>query len=188
MSLPQPQTHSIRGASQIGAPGLPLEVHSLAVGADDEDHLDRPVGGTEPVRRPRAELGRLSGLEQMLVVAQYQPQLAGEDVDPVAACMDAELLRRLARDGIVVECCVTSNYHTGAVRAGARHPLHAFLEAGVKIAICCDNTTVSRTDQTRETLKVAEEIGFDAVEAIHCEAARHTFIRPETALPSGAGD
>jgi adenosine deaminase len=105
-----------------------------------------------------------------------------------SAATDAELLRRLARDGIVVECCVTSNYHTGAVRAGARHPLHAFLEAGVRVAICCDNTTVSRTDQTRETVKVAEEIGFDAVEKIHREAARHTFIRPETALPSGAGD
>jgi adenosine deaminase len=105
-----------------------------------------------------------------------------------SAATDPELLRRLARDGIVVECCVTSNYHTGAVPAGARHPLHAFLEAGVKVAICCDNTTVSRTDQTRETLRVAEAIGFDAVEAIHREAARHTFIRPETALPSGAGD
>jgi adenosine deaminase len=47
-----------------------------------------------------------------------------------AAAQDSELLKRLARDKIAVEVCLSSNYHTGAVRRGARHPLHAFLEAG----------------------------------------------------------
>src|SRR6185436_8640691 len=31
-----------------------------------------------------------------------------------SATADHELLRRLARDSILVECCITSNYHTGA--------------------------------------------------------------------------
>jgi adenosine deaminase len=105
-----------------------------------------------------------------------------------SAASDPALLKRLARDKILVECCVTSNYHTGAVRAGTRHPLHVFLEAGVTVAICCDNTTVSRTNQTQETLRVAEHVGYDTVEAIHREAAQHTFIRPERALRSGSGD
>ncbi len=105
-----------------------------------------------------------------------------------AAVGDPELLRRLARDGIVVECCLTSNEHTGAVRRGQRHPIHAFLEAGVPVAICCDNTTVSRTDQTKETLRVAREIGFEGVAAIHREADAHSFIRPETALPDAEHD
>jgi adenosine deaminase len=99
-----------------------------------------------------------------------------------AAAADAELMRRLARDRIVVECCLSSNYHTGAVKKGARHPIAAFLDAGVPIAICCDNTTVSRTDQTRETALAAGVVGLEAVEAIHREAGRHSFIRPETAL------
>jgi adenosine deaminase len=105
-----------------------------------------------------------------------------------SAAADPELLRRLARDKILVECCVTSNYDTGAVRPGARHPLYAFLEAGVRVAICSDNTTVSRTSQTRETLRVAAEVGYDSVEAIHREAALHTFIRPERALGLAFGD
>jgi adenosine deaminase len=105
-----------------------------------------------------------------------------------AAEKDKELLRRLARDRIAVECCLSSNYHTGAVPAGARHPIHAFLEAGVPVALCCDNSTVSHTDQVREGLRAAEQIGAEAVEAIHREAGAYSFIRPETALSSGLGD
>ncbi len=101
-----------------------------------------------------------------------------------AAAQDKELLRRLARDRIAVECCLSSNYHTGAVPRGGRHPLQAFLEAGVPVALCCDNSTVSRTDQVREGLLAAEQVGVESVEAIHREAGRFSFIRPEAALPS----
>jgi adenosine deaminase len=99
-----------------------------------------------------------------------------------SAVSDPELLRRLARDRILVECCLSSNYHTGAVASGARHPVQAFLEAGVPVAVCCDNTTVSRTDQVTESALAAEQLGLAAVEAIHRDAAAFTFIRPETAL------
>jgi len=99
-----------------------------------------------------------------------------------SAVRDPELLRRLARDRILVECCPSSNYHTGAVPRGERHPLYAFLEAGVPVAICCDNTTVSRTDQVRETAAVAEQLGFDTVADLHARARAFTFIKPETAL------
>ncbi len=105
-----------------------------------------------------------------------------------AAEKDKELLRRLARDRIAVECCLSSNYHTGAVPPGGRHPIHAFLEAGVPVALCCDNSTVSHTDQVREGLRAAEQLGVEAVEAIHREAGAFSFIRPETALSSGFGD
>jgi len=99
-----------------------------------------------------------------------------------AAAGDPELMRRLARDQIVVECCLSSNYHTGAIKRGAPHPIQRFLEAGVPVAICCDNTTVSRTDQVRESLKAAEQIGIEAVEEVHRAATAHTFIKPELAL------
>ena len=100
-----------------------------------------------------------------------------------AAAGDPELLRRLARDKIAVEVCLSSNYHTGAVRRGTRHPLHAFLEAGVPVALCSDNSTVSRTDAVRESLLAAAQVGLDAVVEIHKSADAHSFIRPETALP-----
>ncbi len=52
------------------------------------------------------------------------------------------------------------------------------------MAICCDNSTVSKTDQIREGVLAAEQVGIDAVEAVHKAAASATFIRPETALPA----
>jgi len=99
-----------------------------------------------------------------------------------AAIADSELVKRLARDRILVECCLSSNEHTGAVRPGQRHPIHTFLEAGVRVAICCDNSTVSRTDQARESLKAARLLGEGTVASIHAQAAEHSFIHPETAL------
>ncbi len=99
-----------------------------------------------------------------------------------AAVRDPALLRRLARDRIVVECCMSSNYHTGAVARGAPHPIAQLLEAGVPVAVCCDNTTVSRTDQVRESLRVADQIGIDAVEDIHRASDAYSFIKPEARL------
>jgi len=86
---------------------------------------------------------------------------------------------------IPIECCLSSNEHTGAVKRGARHPIHTFLEAGVPIAICCDNTTVSRTNQVKESARAAAAIGLDAVERIHRDADAFSFIKPETALQEG---
>jgi len=103
-----------------------------------------------------------------------------------AAVADRELLKRLARDRIAVEVCLSSNYHTGAVRRTERHPLGAFLEAGVPVALCCDNSTVSRTDSLHESSLAATQVGVEAVEGIHREAVAHTFIRPGDALGSGA--
>ena len=105
-----------------------------------------------------------------------------------AAVKDPELVKRLARDRIAVEVCLSSNYHTGAVARGARHPLLTFLEAGVPVALCCDNSTVSRTDAVRESLLAASQVGVDAVVDIHQAADACTFIKPETALASRGDD
>lgn len=96
-----------------------------------------------------------------------------------SAVKDRALMRRLARDGILVECCPTSNYQTGAVARGLPHPLLAFLEAGVPVALCTDNTTVSRTNQDLESLLILEQLGsggYSTLRRIHREAAAHTFI------------
>ena len=60
--------------------------------------------------------------------------------------------------------------------------------AGVPVALCCDNSTVSRTDPVRESLLAAAQVGVDAVERIHRAADAHTFIKPETALATRQDD
>ncbi|HZU97021.1 MAG TPA: adenosine deaminase, partial [Planctomycetota bacterium] len=84
-----------------------------------------------------------------------------------SAVQDKALMRRLARDQILVECCQTSNYHTGAVKRGSPHPISQFLEAGVPVAICTDNTTVSNTTQNRENGLALQQFSLDVVSGIH---------------------
>lgn len=105
-----------------------------------------------------------------------------------SAVADRALLKRLAADRVLVECCLSSNYHTGAVAPGVRHPIFAFLDAGVPVAICCDNSTVSRTDLAQESARVAAELGLDEVARIHRAAQAHSFIKPESALDASHGD
>ena len=93
-----------------------------------------------------------------------------------SAVEDKVLLRRLARDHICVECCFSSNYQTRAVKPGEPHPIARFLEAGVPVAICTDNTTVSNTDMIRECGRRTEQSGEDAVLDILRQTHRHSFI------------
>ncbi|MEO5761276.1 MAG: hypothetical protein ABIR28_03100, partial [Vicinamibacteria bacterium] len=99
-----------------------------------------------------------------------------------SATQDVALMQRLARDKIMVECCISSNQHTGAVKKGTPHPIRTLLEYGVPVSICCDNSTVSRTNQNIECGKAAQEIGVDAVLQILKDSQQYTFIKPETAL------
>ena len=104
-----------------------------------------------------------------------------------AAVEDKVLLRRLARDRICVECCLTSNYQTGAVERGKPHPVARFLEAGVPVAICTDNTTVSDTDQLRECRLVAEQAGDEAVREVLRWTYRYSFINEVRRRPGDQG-
>jgi adenosine deaminase len=94
-----------------------------------------------------------------------------------SAVHDLPLLRRLAKDRILVECCPTSNFQTGAVKKGERHPVFTFLEHGIPVAICTDNTTVSATDQLRENRYLLEVLDVKEIEALHRRAADYSFLR-----------
>ena len=100
-----------------------------------------------------------------------------------SAVSDPALLRRLARDGILVECCITSNYQTGAVQRGSQHPIFRFLEAGIPVAVCTDNSTVSDTDQIRENRYLLEALGPEEIADLHRRAAEHSFIRRRRQFP-----
>ena len=182
-------------ARQAIAEAQHLHVRTGVVGFD----IAGPERGNPPrLFRSAYEIARLGRLGLTAHAGEDAPaEYVWQAVDQLgatrighgcSAVQDPELMRRLARDRILVECCVSSNYDTGAVRRGERHPIHAFLEAGVPVAVCSDNTTVSRTDQVRESTRLAEAIGIEAVERIHRDAEAFSFIRPETALAEGDDD
>ncbi len=150
------------------------------------------IAGAEKGNPPRLfaeayEIARKGGLGLTAHVGEDEgPEMVWHAVDVLgvnrighgcSAVRDPALMRRLASDKVLVECCLTSNYQTGAVTRSARHPIHAFLEAGVPVALCTDNTTVSGTDQTRENALLARDLPWEAIFGIHEEARRHSFIR-----------
>lgn len=77
-----------------------------------------------------------------------------------SAGKDPELIKRLAADGVMLEVCLTSNVQTGAVDKIENHPLPKFLDAGVKVALCTDNPTVSSTSLSREYELAMETFGL----------------------------
>ena len=157
------------------------------------------IAGAETGNPPRLfreayEIARAGGLGLTAHVGEDEgPEMIWHALDELGvqrvghgctAVRDAELMRRLARDRILVECCLTSNYQTGAVSREARHPIHDFLEAGVPVAVCTDNTTVSATDQNRENLLLLGNLGVDGLRAIHEDAKSFSFIEGTGSHPA----
>lgn len=155
------------------------------------------IAGAERGNMPRLfreayEIAREGGLKLTAHAGEDEgPEAVWQTVDDLgvhrighacSAIRDEELIRRLARDKVLVECCPTSNYQTGAVSKDEPHPIYRFLEAGVPVAICTDNTVVSSTDQNLETAKVAERLDMGMLERIHREAALYSFLDPRPAL------
>ena len=144
-------------------------------------------GNPPKLFRESYEIARKGGLGLTVHAGEDEgPQRIWEALDELGAdrighgCSavgDRALMRRLARDRILVECCPTSNRQTRAVPPGAEHPLWTFLERDVPIAVCTDNTTVSATDQVRENGVLAERLPVREIAAIHRRAEPFSFIR-----------
>jgi adenosine deaminase len=97
----------------------------------------------------------------------------------VRAIEDPALVSELARKGITLECCLTSNVQTGAVSSLADHPLRKLLAAGVRVTINTDNPTVSATTLAKEFALARQVLGVtEAEEALlHKNAAEACFPR-----------
>src|SRR5579859_6353087 len=71
---------------------------ALALRPEQRQHLGRlRPSRTEPMRRASVEFGHLAGLHDEVVLAQSQPQAAGQNVHPLVALVGLLLAGRLAR-------------------------------------------------------------------------------------------
>ena len=52
--------------------------------------------------------------------------------------------------GIVIEACPTSNTHTGVFKVPSQHPIKRWIEKGVRVSICADNSLMSGTNTIAE--------------------------------------
>ncbi len=70
------------------------------------------------------------------------------------------LAERVHRQGITLECCPTSNVHTGAVGTLGDHPIARFEAAGIRTTINTDNRLMSGVTMSSELLAVATTFDF----------------------------
>lgn len=77
----------------------------------------------------------------------------------VSAREDPGVVSMLAERGTLVEICLSSNVHTGAVGSLAEHPLTLLDDAGVRVALATDNTFFSATTLDREYSLARSEAG-----------------------------
>lgn len=97
------------------------------------------------------------------------------------SALDPPLLDLLARRGVALEVCLTSNVQTGAVARIADHPLPMFLDRGVPATLNTDDPAVSGITLTHEYRLAVEELGFELpdLERLARNAARAAFL-PES--------
>jgi len=72
------------------------------------------------------------------------------------------LLKTMARRGVAVEVCLTSNDVILGV-SGKAHPLRRYLAAGVPVALATDDPGVSRDDMTNQYMRAVQDQGLDYV-------------------------
>src|SRR5262249_36960989 len=75
-------------------------------------------------------------------VREALDQLGIERVDHgIRAIEDPALVARLARDGVALTVCPTSNVRTAAVPSLAQHPLRRLYDPGVRVTVNSDDPT-----------------------------------------------
>lgn len=100
------------------------------------------------------------GIGKTVHVGEGRP--ASEIVDAIVmlkpdrlghACSLLESQRALdlvIQNEIVIEACPTSNVHTGIYKSPSHHPIRDWIEKGVRVSICADNSLMSGTNTIKE--------------------------------------
>ena len=63
---------------------------------------------------------------------------------------DPAVVELVLERAVTIEACPTSNVHTGVIGSTAEHPLPRWLDAGVRVCVCTDNTLLSAVVSTEE--------------------------------------
>ena len=92
---------------------------------------------------------------------------------------DAELVDLAIASHVTIEACPTSNWHTGIIESHSAHPIKHWLELGVAVAICTDNTLFSNVDLPTELWRTSQSTGLsdEEVAVIHQAAHQARFLR-----------
>jgi len=68
---------------------------------------------------------------------------------------DPSVMRLVLENDVTIEACPTSNVHTGVIGSVEEHPLAHWLDEGVKVTVCTDNTLLSSVTLPEELTRVS---------------------------------
>ena len=105
----------------------------------------------------------------------------GHGVDIVQEDDALELLRRMARDHVMVEINLTSNAQILGIQ-GAMHPFMTYRALGVPLALSTDDQGVSRIDLTHEYLRAVTtyHLGYESLKELSRNSLEYAFLDPGT--------
>ena len=101
--------------------------------------------------------GEALGAESVAIALDYGARRIGHGI---RAYESEAVVARLAREGVALEVCPTSNLNTAVFPSIAEMPIPALIEAGVTVTVNADNMSVSATDVGRELALVRSAFGY----------------------------
>jgi len=91
---------------------------------------------------------------------------------------DPSVLELVLENDVTIEACPTSNVHTGVIGTVAEHPISRWLDEGVKVTVCTDNTLLSAVTLPEELNRVAEVAGITTERLALCMEHGHNGAFP----------
>ena len=82
---------------------------------------------------------------------------------------DWKTLDLVLERGVTIEACITSNWHTGVIKHPSNHPIKRWVDKGVKVAICADNTLLSDTILPIEYTRANQQCGLSYRDISQCK-------------------
>ena len=160
------------------------------------------LAGAEMMGRPSDfawsfDLGREAGLHLTAHAGEWGgPDMVEETLDAlkvsrvghgIKAHADADLVKRLADEGVTLEVCPGSNVVLGAVKNWSSHPIAKLRDAGVPVTVSTDDPPFFHTTMTAEYDALHRQFGWAdddfralneiALDAAFCDGATRTRMR-----------
>ncbi len=187
------RTNMIVCAIRIFEPSESIEMAKLAVSLKNEGvvgfdlaHAERnnPAGN----HREAFEIVKKGGVHRTVHAGEDDgPQSIRQALDLCFAerlghgltlYQDPELEARVAREGITVECCPSSNVQISLIPSWKDHPLPRYLKNGVKATLNTDNRLLTGIRVTDEYLRAAKtfDLTWNQIKTIALNGFRGAFL------------
>lgn len=98
----------------------------------------------------------------------------------VAAIQDEQLMDHIAENQITIECCLTSNFQTGACNNIAEHPIKTFIERGIIVTLNTDDPGVSGIEIADEYQLASQQVALtpSQLQQIQLNGVTSSFASP----------